>query len=101
MVVAMLQYGGDTLVTFIAEIFNDVFWGGYDPECWKETKLKVLYKKGDPQVLDNYRPIVIPAVLYEQFSRVLQERVKTTLDRSSQWTRPLSGRALAATTSCL
>ena len=69
------------MVAFIAEIFTDVLLGGYDPECWKETRLKVLYKKGDPQVLDNHRPISILAILYKLFSRVLQERVKTTLDR--------------------
>ena len=38
-------------------------------------------KKGDPKVLDNYRPISVISIIYKVFSKVLNERIKKTLDK--------------------
>ena len=47
--------------------------------------MKVLFKKGDAKLLDNYRPVSILPILYKVFSRVLNERIKGHLDaRQSQ-----------------
>ena len=47
-VVEMLQAGGTALREAIAELFTDVLHGEEDPASWRETRLKVLYKKGNP-----------------------------------------------------
>ena len=81
LVVEMLQKGGDAVLEVLADIFNDVLFGGEDPKSWKETRLKVLMKKGDPKVLDNYRPISVISIIYKVFSRTLSERIKETLEK--------------------
>ena len=49
------------------------------PADWKHTRIKVLLKKGDPQLPGNYRPISILPILYKLFSRVLHQRLKVFL----------------------
>ena len=41
--------------------------------------MKVLLKKGNPQLPDNYRPIAIIPMLYKLFSKILHARVKHIL----------------------
>eukprot|EP00973_Karenia_brevis_P042239 5847428-Karenia_brevis.AAC.1 len=49
------------------------------PEYWKATRLKVLFKKGDPQLAANYRPIAIVPILYKVFSKIIGNRIKSIL----------------------
>ena len=64
----------------MADIFNEVLLRNYTPEGWRRTRIKVLLKKGDARILDNYRPISILPILYKLFTRVLTQRVKKVLD---------------------
>ena len=45
------------------------------PETWRTTRLNILCKRGDPQVLDNYRPSSLLPILMKLFSRVLYARM--------------------------
>ena len=71
LVVEMLQEAGDGVISLVADIFNDVLLRNYTPEGWRRTRIKVLLKKGDARILDNYRPISILPILYKLFTRVL------------------------------
>ena len=48
---------------------------GTPPEDWKRTKLTVIFKKNDPKLPGNYRPIAIISILYKLFSRMLCNRM--------------------------
>ena len=50
------------------------------PMYWKETSMKVMFKSGDPQLPENYRPICIIPILYKLFSKVLGGRIKEILN---------------------
>ena len=50
------------------------------PAQWKSTKLKVLFKKGDPHAPQNYRPISIIPVLSKLFSTILYARMVEMID---------------------
>ena len=79
-VAEMLKDGGHTLYELLAEVFSDVLAARQDPpEYWKETRIKVLLKKGDAQCLDNYRPLSIIPILYKVFSRILDSRLRRFL----------------------
>ncbi len=56
----MLKEGGVVLSQIIADLFNEMLApDAVVPGYWKETRLKVLFEKGDPSLPDNYRPIAI------------------------------------------
>ena len=76
-VAEMLKHGGEVLVELLTELFNDVLEEGRPlPEYWKEMRLTVLFKKGDIQCLDNYRPVAIIPIMYKLFSRILDVRIR-------------------------
>ena len=81
-VAEMLKDGGIRVAAAIAGLFNDVLeMDGPPPASWKECRIKVLFKKGDEKLLENYRPITIIPILYKLFSRILNERIKPLLEK--------------------
>ena len=84
LVAEMLKGAGLGLLELIAEVFSDVMQlNAQEPSYWKESRFIVLHKKGDAQLPDNYRPISLLPILYKLFSRVLHERLKECLKKSS------------------
>ena len=45
------------------------------PSKWKTPYVTVFFKKGDPKLPGNYRPITLLPILYKLFSRELPARV--------------------------
>jgi hypothetical protein len=79
-VVEMLKEGSDQLMKCILFLFNDVLREGAEPpQAWRRMKLVVNFKKGDPALPKNYRPIAILPILYKLFSRMLCNRVSKHL----------------------
>eukprot|EP00973_Karenia_brevis_P084044 11661204-Karenia_brevis.AAC.1 len=65
-VVEMLQCGGDLLMQYLADLFTAILEAnGSKPSSWSDTFITVLFKKGDPQLPGNYRPISILPILYK------------------------------------
>ncbi|KAK6734421.1 hypothetical protein RB195_017920 [Necator americanus] len=50
------------------------------PKQWKTSKTVLLYKKGDPHDIGNYRPICLLSVIYKLFTRVILDRIEKVLD---------------------
>ena len=76
-VAEMLKCGSERLQSAILDLFNDVLDPNKPPlATWKQTKLIVIFKKGDPTLPSNYRPIAILPILYKLFSRMLCARMK-------------------------
>jgi len=49
------------------------------PEAWKRIRTIVLFKKGDPTLPQNYRPIALLRITYKLFSRMLCARLSSYL----------------------
>ncbi len=82
-VVEMLKSAGKEMHKTLAEMFTEIMQeGSRVPQYWKETITKVLFKKGDETLPENYRPIAILSILYKVFSRVLCSRVEDALYRA-------------------
>ena len=83
LVAECLKDGGEALVTMLASVFTDIRSPTADVlEYWKQMRLNVLFKKGDPQLPENYRPIAVLPILYKLFSKVLCGRIRGILDES-------------------
>ena len=81
-VAEMLKAAGRGLHEVLADLFNEVLEGPSVQEEWRKTWLQVLFKKGDPQLLENYRPISILPILLKLFSRVLYSRIEVFLAKT-------------------
>ena len=46
------------------------------PQNWKISKVTMLFKKGDPSLCDNYRPISLLAIGYKILIAILLIRLK-------------------------
>jgi hypothetical protein len=60
------------LVSVIAQFLDDVLQNRLEtPEAWRQIKLRVIFKKGEPELPANYRPISIIPVLAKLYSTIL------------------------------
>jgi hypothetical protein len=50
------------------------------PDAWKKSVTVLIYKKGDPNDINNWRPIAILRTIYKLFAGVLAKRITTWLD---------------------
>ena len=54
------------------------------PEEELEARVVLIYKKGDTNKFENYRPISLLNTLYKLFAALLQRRISETLDEHLQ-----------------
>ena len=74
------------LVKTIADIFTSILKPGESiPPAWKSSSIRVLFKKGDPRLPENYRPVCIIPIIYKIFSKVICERIKDVLLKEQSW----------------
>ncbi|XGW13389.1 hypothetical protein V3C99_000036 [Haemonchus contortus] len=50
------------------------------PTSWKTSKTVLLYEKGDPDDIGNYRPICLLSVIYKLFTRFILNKIGRILD---------------------
>ena len=75
-IVELIKSGSDKLREAILHLFNDVLHADQaPPEKWKRTRLTMIFKKGDPGLSSNYRPIAILPIVYKVFSRIVCTRI--------------------------
>ncbi|EPB76803.1 hypothetical protein ANCCEY_04085 [Ancylostoma ceylanicum] len=68
------------IVNTLARLFTRYLSECKVPNQWKTSRTVLLYKKGDPQDIGNYRPICLLSVVYKLFTRVILNRIERTLD---------------------
>ncbi|KAK6742174.1 hypothetical protein RB195_009815 [Necator americanus] len=68
------------LINTLARLFTHYLSEFKVPKQWKTSKTVLLYKKGDPHDIGNYRPIWLLSVIYNLFTRVILNRTKKALD---------------------
>ena len=60
----------------VRQLFNEIIKrNSFTPEEWKKVKIKVIYRKGDLENVNNYRPICSLPALYKLFSTILYGRL--------------------------
>jgi hypothetical protein len=64
-----------SLISVITDIFNCCIESGIVPSDWKFAILTVLFKKGDPTDMNNYRGISVLPVLAKLFEKLLADQI--------------------------
>ncbi|CAK0863619.1 unnamed protein product [Prorocentrum cordatum] len=73
----MLKNGSDILHDRVLQLFNEVLWPESEPpEAWRQSRLVVIFRKGDPELHQKYRPIATLPILYQLFARMVCDRVQ-------------------------
>ena len=66
----------------IRQIFNEVKrQEDCTPETWRIIRIKVMYKKGNVEEVEEYRPIRTLPALYKLYSTIRYNRLYDRLDR--------------------
>jgi hypothetical protein len=82
-VVELLKNSSDAFSQTRVTLFNDILSTNAPvPSYWQQNLFTVLFKKGDPASVENYRPITILPILYTLFSKTVCARVKVTLEKA-------------------
>ncbi|PIO66858.1 hypothetical protein TELCIR_11415 [Teladorsagia circumcincta] len=75
-----LKTGGLPLFKVLAKRFSRCCKEKRIPSAWKKSRTILLMKKGDPESLNNYRPITLLSQIYKTFTRIILNRIVRDLD---------------------
>ena len=67
---------GMPTMEWITRFCNLVWSQEVVPQAWHKSKVRMIYKKGDPALCDNYRPISLLPIGYKIFAAILLQRLK-------------------------
>ena len=71
----------DYLLQMWTAIFNHCYSKAIIPECWRKSRIKMLYKgKGNPEDPDSYRGIALENHIYKVFSTIIAHRLIAQTD---------------------
>lgn len=79
----ILKSASHIICPFLSVIINKCFCSGYFPNSFKVSKVLPIFKKGDKNVLENYRPISIVPLFGKVIEVILKNRLVSFLDKFS------------------
>lgn len=77
-----IKIAGSYLVNPLVHLFNLILSTSVTPNQCSESNIILLFKKGDPKNIANYRPMSLLPALYKLFSSTIEKRISTTLEKS-------------------
>ncbi len=66
----------------LTKLFNDMAEKKWVPSQWKLREIILLFKKGEREDINNYRPITLNSNLSKVFMTVLKNRIYNTLEEN-------------------
>jgi hypothetical protein len=67
----LLAYGGEAMITILTWLFNKCLQTAQIPDEWRAANIVPIYKKGDPTLAKNYRPIALTCVTRRLYERLV------------------------------
>ena len=80
--VRSLKAGSPILSYYLTFIYNLSLSTGVVPSCWKRKRVTPLFKKGDADDVNNYRPISILPITMKVFEKIVHLQVSEFLERN-------------------
>ena len=76
----MLKAGGREVIVFLTKLFNCIFDLGYYPEEWAKAIIIPIYKKGNTDLVDNYRGVSLLSIVSKCYTSILNQRLYNWLE---------------------
>ena len=89
--VRALKAGSPILSYYLTFLFNLSLTTGKVPKCWKKKRVTPVFKKGETDDVNNYRPISILSVSMKIFEKVVHSQVYDFLKDSKILSENQSG----------
>ncbi|GFS02155.1 endonuclease-reverse transcriptase [Elysia marginata] len=74
--------GGKAITTYLTKVYSKILQMKEVPPSWNEAEILILFKKGDPADIKNYRPISLIEHSYKLFTRLLQKLMEIVRDEN-------------------
>uniref|UniRef100_A0A8R1E6M6 Reverse transcriptase domain-containing protein n=1 Tax=Caenorhabditis japonica TaxID=281687 RepID=A0A8R1E6M6_CAEJA len=72
----------NNVIIFLTDKLTKYLQSGKVPEKWKTSNTTLIFKEGNKEYLENYRPICLLPVLYKAFTKCVLNRIRTTLEEA-------------------
>ncbi|EYB85743.1 hypothetical protein Y032_0292g1593 [Ancylostoma ceylanicum] len=70
----LLRVGGYTMHELLVDHFTSYLEAGVIPKQWKCSSTVLIFKKGDKEEIENYRPIALLSIPYKVFTKIILNR---------------------------
>ena len=79
----MIKLCSKSVVKPLSVIFNNSIDTGTFPDIWKRSNIIPVHKKGDKQIVDNYRPVSLLPIFGEILEKLLFNSIMDFLEEGS------------------
>ena len=79
----MLKLCDKSIITPLSILFQNCIDTRTFPDTWKKSNIVPVHKKGDKQIVDNYRPVSLLPILGKIFERVIFNSVFEYLEENN------------------
>ncbi|MBA3284442.1 MAG: hypothetical protein H0U27_05205 [Nitrosopumilus sp.] len=76
------KYGGKHILPFLTKFINKCIEQNHFPEEFKHGRIFLIYKKGNPYVVGNYRPITLLNTCYKLFTTAMNIRLTKVVEEN-------------------
>ena len=89
--IRMIKLCGQSIVKPLSIIFKNCIDNGIFPDIWKKSNIIPVHKKGDKQIIDNYRPVSLLPICGKIFKKLLFNSIFKFLDDNNHLSSNQSG----------
>ena len=89
--IRMIKLCGQSIVKPLSIIFKNCIDNGIFPDIWKKSNIIPVHKKGDKQIIDNYRPVSLLPICGKIFKKLLFNSIFKFLDDNNRLSSNQSG----------